>query len=122
MKQSSQSGAALGAAVCFIFSATLLTMSVLALSKYNSFTVRPHIELQKSFYLCEGAANRIQWLIAADRQEHPGTNLNQFDYSEYDYDRYLADGVKHVMDYHGTNVEFSITDARSGFDFSSNHI
>ena len=44
-----QSGSALGAAVIFILSATMLTMAVLAMSKYNTFTIRPHVELQKSF-------------------------------------------------------------------------
>lgn len=115
----SQSGSALGAAICFIFSATLLTLSVLAMSKYHTFTIRPHLELQKSFYLGEGAANRIQWLIAADRELHSTAIPGQEDYSEYEYDRYLADGVDHTIDYHGTPVNFRITDARSGFDFSS---
>lgn len=114
-----QSGSALGAAVIFILSATMLTMAVLAMSKYNTFTVRPHLELQKSFYINEGAANRIQWLIAADRGLHPVSNPGTEDYSEYEYDRFLADGITHTIDYYGTEVEFSITDTRSGFDFST---
>ena len=40
-------------------------------------------------------------------------------YEDYDYERYIADGVIHTFNYHGTEVEFTITDARSGFDFSS---
>ena len=111
-----QSGSALGAAVIFILSATMLTMAVLAMSKYNTFTIRPHVELQKSFYINEGAANRIQWLIAADRGLHSTTNPGREDYSEYEYDRYIADGVIHTIDYYGTEIEFTITDARSGFD------
>ena len=114
-----QSGSALVAALCFIFGASLLTMSVLAMSKYNTFTIRPHIELQKSFYLNEGAANRIQWLLAADRQLHSVTRPGEEAYEDYDYERYIADGVIHTFNYHGTEVEFTITDARSGFDFSS---
>lgn len=117
-----QSGSALGAAVIFILSATMLTMAVLAMSKYNTFTIRPHVELQKSFYINEGAANRIQWLIAADRGLHSTTNPGREDYSEYDYDRYIADGVIHTIDYYGTEIEFTITDARSGFDFSPRSI
>lgn len=117
MKQ--QSGSALVAALCFIFGASLLTMAVLAMSKYNTFTIRPHIEMQKSFYINEGAANRIQWLLAADRQLHSVTNPGMEDYEEYDYERYIADGVIHTLNYYGTEVEFTITDARSGFDFSS---
>lgn len=117
-----QSGSALGAAVIFILSATMLTMAVLAMSKYNTFTIRPHVELQKSFYINEGAANRIQWLIAADRGLHSTTNPGNEDYSEFDYDRFIADGVVHTIDYYGTEIEFTITDARSGLDFSSRSI
>ena len=117
-----QSGSALGAAVIFILSATMLTMAVLAMSKYNTFTIRPHVELQKSFYLNEGAANRIQWLIAADRGLHANSNPGNEDYSEFEYDRFMADGVIHTIDYYGTEIEFTITDARSGFDFSSRSI
>ena len=114
-----QSGSALVAALCFIFGASLLTMSVLALSKYNSFTIRPHVEMQRNMYISEGAANRIQWLIAADRSLHPTTNPGDEDYSEFDYDRYIADGVIHTLDYYGSILTFTITDARSGLDFSS---
>ncbi|MBE6405327.1 MAG: hypothetical protein E7040_04825 [Lentisphaerae bacterium] len=119
MKMKQESGSALIAAVFFILSATLLTMAVLAMSKFNTFTIRPHTDLQRSFYINEGAANRIQWLIAADRGLHPVANPGEEDYSEYDYDRYLADGVTHTIDYYGTEIEFTITDARSGFDFTS---
>ena len=62
-----QSGSAFSAAIFFILGATLLTMAVLAMSKINTFTIRPHLELQRSFYINEGAANRVQWLLAADR-------------------------------------------------------
>ena len=119
MKQQQQSGSALVAALCFLFGASLLTMAVLAMSKYNTFTIRPHIEMQKSFYINEGAANRIQWLIAADRGLHNISRPGEENYEEFDYDRYMADGVIHTLDYYGTEVEFTITDARSGFDFSS---
>ena len=118
MKMKRESGSALIAAVFFILGATLLTMSVLAMSKFNTFTIRPHTDLQRRFYTNEGAANRIQWLIAADRGLHPNANPGEEDYSEYEYDRYLADGVTHTIDYYGTEIEFTITDARSGFDFS----
>ena len=114
-----ESGSALAAAVFFILGATLFTMAVLAMSKFNTFTIRPHVELQRSFYTNEGVANRIQWLIAADRGLHPVANLGEEDYAEYDYDRFLADGVTHTLNYYGTEFEFTITDARSGFDFSS---
>ncbi|MBQ7403455.1 MAG: hypothetical protein IJW05_08460 [Lentisphaeria bacterium] len=114
-----QSGSAFSAAIFFILGATLLTMAVLAMSKINTFTIRPHLELQRSFYINEGAANRVQWLLAADRQLHPVSTPGDLDYSEFEYDRFLADGTVHVIDYYGTEVEFTITDTRSGFDFST---
>ena len=83
MKMKQESGSALIAAVFFILSATLLTMAVLAMSKFNTFTIRPHTDLQRSFYINEGAANRIQWLIAADRGLHPVANPGEEDYSEF---------------------------------------
>ncbi|MBQ9772902.1 MAG: hypothetical protein IJW23_13860 [Lentisphaeria bacterium] len=118
MKMKQESGSALIAAIFFILAATLLTMAVLAMSKFNTFTIRPHTDLQRSFYTNEGVANRIQWLIAADRGLHPVANPGEEDYSEYDYDRYLADGVIHTLNYYGTEIEFTISDARSGFDFT----
>ena len=114
-----ESGSALIAVLCLIFTAGLLVTAVVSMSQYNTFTLGTRLALQRSFYTAEGAANRIQWLIAADRNLHPLQILGEVDYSEYDYDRYLADGVVHTLDYYGETVEFVITDTQSGFDFSA---
>ncbi len=115
MKQQEQ-GSALIAVLCLIFMAGVLTGAVLSMAKYSAFTVASHVALQKSMYINEGAANRIQFLIAADRSVYTTALLLDFDYAEYDTDRFLADGVVHTLDYYGTAVEFVITDARSGYD------
>ncbi len=117
----SESGSALVAVLCLIFTAGLLATAALMLSKYNSYTISAHVELQKSFYINEGVANRVQYLIAADRSLYSTVELGRTDYSEYDHDRFFADGVVHHLNYYGTPVEFTITDARSGYDLSSSN-
>ena len=115
-----EQGSALIAALCLIFMAGMLTASVLALSRIATFDVRAHIELQRSAYINEGVANRIQFLLAADRNVNPsGTQLGELDYEEFEYDRYTADGIPHVIDYHGTEVQVVIQDAAAGFNLNS---
>jgi len=113
-------GSALIAALCLIFMAGMLTASVLALSRIATFDVRAHIELQRSAYINEGVANRIQFLLAADRNVNPSsTQLGELDYEEFEYDRYTADGIPHIIDYHGTEVQVVIQDAAAGFNLGS---
>ena len=115
-----EQGSALIAALCLIFMAGMLTGSVLALSRIATFDVRAHIELQRSAYINEGVANRIQFLLAADRNVNPSsTQLGELDYEEFEYDRYTADGVPHIIDYHGTEVQVVIQDAAAGFNLNS---
>lgn len=118
MKHDNQSGSALVAVLCLIFTAGILTTATVAIAKTGSFDVHSHLELQRSIYIAEGAGNRIQWLLAADRHSYPGEVLGYTDYTEYDFDRYVADGVIHKMDYYGTPLQFTINDALSGVDFS----
>ncbi|MBQ7396576.1 MAG: hypothetical protein IJW08_08570 [Lentisphaeria bacterium] len=113
-----ESGSALVAVLCLIFTAGILTTATLSISKSGSFDVSSHLDMQRSVYIAEGAANRVQWLIAADRYSYPGEVLGYTDYSEYDFDRYIADGVVHKMDYYGTLLQFTINDALGGIDFS----
>ena len=115
-----EQGSALIAALCLIFMAGMLTASVLALSRIATFDVRAHIELQRSAYINEGVANRIQFLLAADRNVNPSsTQLGELDYEEFEYDRYTADGIPHIIDYHGTEVQVVIQDAAAGFNLGS---
>ena len=120
IKHSGEQGSALAAALCLVFMAGMLTAAVLSLSRIATFDVRAHVELQRSAYINEGVANRIQFLLAADRNVHSsGVQLGELDYSEYEYDRYTADGIPHIVDYHGTEVKVVIQDAVSGFNLNS---
>ena len=115
-----ESGAALISVLCLIFTAGVLTSAALALSKTGSFNVASHVKMQRSMLVSEGVANRIQWLIAADRNMYSSTEqLGETVYDDYDYDRYMADGVPHVIDYYGEEVQFTISDAAGGLDLSS---
>ena len=119
-KGKSQRGSALIAALCLIFMAGMLTGSVLMISGITTHDVHAHVELQRSAYINEGTANRIAYLIAADRHVNSAsTRLGELDYNEFDYDRFAADGIPHIIDYHGTPVQVTLTDAVSGFDLSS---
>lgn len=107
-----ESGIALISVLLLIATGSLLAMMVMSISKTTSFTVMPFIQLQRSYYVLEGMAQRIQFLISADRQLY-GTpqQLNVDNYSNYDTDRYLPDAVPHYMDYYGTPIVFTIKDA-----------
>jgi len=112
MKRRAESGIALISVLLLIATGSLLAMMVMSISKTTSFTVMPFIQLQRSYYVLEGMAQRIQFLISADRELF-GTpqQLNVDNYSEYDHDRYLPDAVPHYMDYYGTPIVFTIKDA-----------
>ena len=113
--------AALISVLCLIFTAGLLTASMLALSQTGTFSVHTHVELQRSMLVGEGAATRIQYLLAADRQLNPDDKPGEVDYTTFEYDRYMADGVEHTIDYYGEKISFTITDAMSGWDMSSDN-
>ena len=103
-RRKSESGSALIAALCLIFIAGMLTASVLILSQISTSDVSAHTELQRSAYINEGVANRVQWLLAAEQNPFTDRRLGELDYAEYDYDRYMADGITHEMDYHGNQL------------------
>lgn len=113
--------AALVSVLCLVFTAGLLAAAVLSLSKSGTFTVAAHVELQRSMLIAEGAAARVQWLLAADRNLHPDDKPGSVDYDTYDYDRFMADGVRHVLDYYGETIQVRVTDAVSGWDMGSNN-
>lgn len=117
-RHNNESGSALVAVLCLIFTAGILTTATLSISKAGAFDVNSHLDMQRSIYIAEGAANRVQFLLAADRHSYPGEVLGFTDYGEYDHDRYIADGVLHKLDYYGTPLQFTITDALGGIDFS----
>lgn len=112
IRRRSESGIALISVLLLIATGSLLALMVMSISKTTSFTVMPFIQLQRSYYVLEGMAQRIQFLISADRQIYGNPQqLNVDNYSEYDTDRYLPDAVPHFMDYYGTPIVFTIKDA-----------
>lgn len=115
-----ESGSALVAALVLIFTGSMLTMAVLAISQTATLDIRAHTRLQRSAYINEGVSNRLQWLIAADNHLFTGTAPGELDYTDYDHDRYMADGVEHEMDYYGTTVSFRIFSAASGWSLTPN--
>ena len=115
-----ESGAALILVLCLIFTAGILTAAALALAKVGGFNIASHVKMQRSMLVSEGVANRVMWLIAADRNLYSTSEqLGETVYDDYDYDRYLADGTPHVLDYYGEEVQFTVTDTMSGVDLSS---
>ena len=112
IRRKGESGIALISVLLLIATGSLIALLVMSISKTTSFTVLPFVQLQRSYYVMEGMAQRIQFLISADRELY-GTpqQLNVDNYSEYDTDRYLPDAVPHYMDYYGTPIVFTIQDA-----------
>ncbi|MEA4863642.1 MAG: hypothetical protein AB7F40_06940 [Victivallaceae bacterium] len=110
-----EQGVALIAALILVFTASLLTAAVVALSGIHVPGSNSTVAVARSYYLEEGAANRVVWLLAADAYANTEeATLGDVDYSQYDTERYLPDGVVHTMDYYGVPVTFSISDAGSG--------
>lgn len=109
---------ALVSVLCLIFTAGILTAAVLSLSKSGTFTVAAHVSMQKSMLISEGVANRVQWLLAADRNLNPNDKPGSVDYEEWEYDRFMADGVVHEIEYYGEKVKVQVLDAVSGWDMS----
>ncbi len=125
-RRGGESGIALISVLMLIMTGSLLAGSIMILSRINMLVVRPHVQMQRSYYICEGMANRAWFLIAADREvNNAGNTQLQIDnYSEYDYDRFLPDGVPHLVDYYGTPMQFVILDASgppsmTGNDYST---
>lgn len=120
-KRSGECGSALIAVLFLVFSGSIIAMSVLALSKSGTFQLSAHVERQRSMLVAEGVATRIKWLLAADNHLFPNEAAGETDYSVYEeHDRFLSDGVKHVIDYYGERVQVTVTDTISGHDIINN--
>ena len=115
-----ENGSALVAVLCLVFAGGILTAAVLSLSKIGTFTVGAHVARQRSMLVAEGAAARIQWLMAGDWKLFPSEKIGETDYESSEHDRYVADGVVHTMDYYGEKIQFRINDAVSGDDVVGN--
>lgn len=111
---SREQGSALLAVLVLVFTGGLITALMMAIGSSGSFEVASHVEQQRSMFVAEGVAQRVQWLIAADRYLHGSETLGETDYEEYDYERFIADSTPHTIDYYGRQVKVVIEDARQG--------
>ncbi|MBO5793172.1 MAG: general secretion pathway protein GspK [Lentisphaeria bacterium] len=111
---SKEQGSALLAVLVLVFTGGLITALMMAIGSSGSFEVASHVEQQRSMFVAEGVAQRVQWLISADRYLHGSETLGETDYEEYEYERFIADSTPHVIDYYGRQVKVVIEDARQG--------
>ena len=103
-------GVALISVLVMLLTASLLVALVISSSKIAAFSTTGQLARQRSRYLMEGAGNRVQWLLATEYTSSESVDFRSFNYSDYDYERYLPDGREHVIDYHGTMIKFSLRD------------
>lgn len=111
-----EEGIALVTVLVVIFTAGMLAAALVATAKLATVGVASGVGMARSRYVAEGAANRAMWLLTADRANYQTADPAETDYSSYDTERYIADGVRHTMDYYGTPVTFTIEDAVSGIN------
>lgn len=113
-RNNGEKGSALLAVLVLVFTGGLITALMMAIGNSGTFEVASHVEQQRSMITAEGVAQRVQWLISADRYLHGSETLGETDYEEYEYERFIADGTPHVLDYYGQAVKVVIEDARQG--------
>lgn len=117
-----QSGVALIAVLCLIVTGGVLVAAMSVISQLNTVNVAASVDLLRSRYVAEGCANRILFLIEADRGTYSvQTGTTETNYSEYEHDRFLPDGVEHEIDYYGTPVKFRVLNGAAGLPMQSNH-
>lgn len=116
-----EKGSALLAVLVLVFTGGLITALMMAIGNSGTFEVASHVEQQRSMIVAEGVAQRVQWLISADRYLHGSETLGETDYEEYDYERFMADSIPHVIDYYGRQVKVVIEDARQGRRMDGNN-
>lgn len=119
-RRKKEKGSALVAVLCLVFLGGMLAAAVAGMTLVSTMDIAAHTSLQRSYYINEGVMNRVGFLIAADRNQNGTTDiLGEVDYEEYEYDRFLPDGVIHEVDYYGNKVRVTVYDAVSGWDLSS---
>jgi hypothetical protein len=117
-KNKREAGIALIAVLCTILVVSLLVASAVAISQYTAFESSTFSGISRSFYIAEGAASRVRWLLMSDRRKYPNRKLDSLDTELDENERFLANSVIHNLDYYGDKVSFQIEDASSGIDIS----
>jgi len=98
---------------------SILVASAVAMSQYAAFESSTFNGFTRSFYIAEGAASRVRWLLLTDRRKNPKRSLESSESELDDSERYLADNVIHNLDYYGCKISFQIEDTMAGIDISS---
>ncbi|MBO5923560.1 MAG: hypothetical protein J6Q81_03515, partial [Lentisphaeria bacterium] len=91
-------------------------------SQLSTYGIRNDTDALRSRYIAEGALNRIIFLLAADNNEYRTTSLENFDYSEYDEERFIPDGRPRELDYYGTIVKYRIENGAGGISITGSNI
>ncbi|MDD5597508.1 MAG: hypothetical protein PHV82_06160 [Victivallaceae bacterium] len=118
-KSGKESGIALVAVLCTVLTVSLLVASAVAISQYAALETATFSGISRSFYVAEGAAARIRWLIMADHRKYPNRKLEQTEAdAEGNDERFLADAAAHEMNYYGREISYRIEDAVGGIDIS----
>ena len=110
----SQRGVALVAVLCLVVTAGLLVSALITVTRISAQNTSSFVDHMRSGYVAEGAANRIRFLIEADRSVYGTADARDLDYEQEEYEHFLADGTEHTIDYYGTPVKFSISNGISG--------
>ena len=118
----SEDGVALIAVLALLSSVSLLVMSMVVYSQLSTYGIRNDTDALRSRYIAEGAMNRIIFLLAADNNEYKTTSLENFDYSEYEEERFIPDGRLRELDYYGTIVKYRIENGAGGISITPNNI
>ena len=109
-----EKGSALLAVLVLVFTGGIITALMMAVANSGTFEVAAHVEQQRSMLVAEGVAQRVQWLLNADRYLNSAESMGETDYEEYDYERMLPDSIPHVINYDGRQVKVVGEDARQG--------
>lgn len=117
-RRNTESGIALIAALALIATAGLMAATMVIISRIGTLYAVSFVDMMRSGYVAEGAANRIRYLIEADRSVFGDSDAQELEYDTYEIDRYLADGSPHEIDYYGTPVKFTISNGVSGYVIS----
>jgi len=117
--KNSESGVALVAVLAMLMTVSLLVMSMVVYSQLAGYGIRNDAEMLRSRYVAEGAMNRIIWLIAADNNVYNTTDMVDFDYNEYEEERFLPDGRVRELDYYGTIVKYRIENGMGGISIDN---
>ena len=118
----SESGVALIAVLAMLMTISLLVMSMVVYSQLSTYGIRNDTDALRSRYVAEGALNRIIFLLAADNNEYRTSSLENFDYSEYEEERFIPDGRLRELDYYGTSVKYRIENGAGGISVTGSNI